>query len=316
MTLAVAQPGRTRVGWIGLGVMGASMCGHVLSAGYPTTVFTRTKAKAQPLLDQGACWADDPKAVAEASDVVFTMVGYPADVRQVILGPQGVLAGCRAGAIIVDMTTSQPSLAVEIAQAAAQRGVYTLDAPVSGGDVGAREGRLSIMIGGPAEALAAVRPCLETMGKTIVHHGGPGAGQHAKLANQVVIAGTMIGVCEALLYAYRAGLDLEAVLRSIASGAAQSWALSNLAPRIIANNFEPGFFVEHFIKDMGIALDEARRMGLVLPGLALVHQLYLSVAALGHGRSGTQALELALAAMSGIDWPRHPKAFGEGSPLG
>lgn len=316
MTLAVAQPGRTRVGWIGLGVMGASMCGHVLSAGYPTTVFTRTKAKAQPLLNQGACWVDDPKAVAEASDVVFTMVGYPADVRQVILGPQGVLAGCRAGAIIVDMTTSQPSLAVEIAQAAAQRGVYTLDAPVSGGDIGAREGRLSIMIGGPAEALAAVRPCLETMGKTIVHHGGPGAGQHAKLANQVLIAGTMIGVCEALLYAYRAGLDLEAVLRSIASGAAQSWALSNLAPRIIANNFEPGFFVEHFIKDMGIALDEARRMGLVLPGLALVHQLYLSVAALGHGRSGTQALELALAAMSGIDWPRRPKAFGEGSPLG
>ncbi len=310
MTLAVAQPGRTRVGWIGLGVMGASMCGHVLAAGYTTTVFTRTKTKAQPLLDRGARWADHPKAVAEVSDVVFTMVGYPADVRQVILGPQGVLAGCRARAVIVDMTTSQPSLAVEIAQAAAQRGVYALDAPVSGGDIGAREGRLSIMIGGPAEAVEAVRPCLETMGKTIVHQGGPGAGQHAKLANQVVIAGTMVGVCEALLYAYRAGLDLQTVLRSIASGAAQSWALSNLAPRIIANDFEPGFFVEHFIKDMGIALDEARRMGLVLPGLALVHQLYLSVAGLGHGRSGTQALELALAAMSGIDWPHRPQAAG------
>ncbi len=310
MTLAVAQPGRTRVGWIGLGVMGASMCGHVLAAGYTTTVFTRTKTKAQPLLDRGARWADHPKAVAEVSDVVFTMVGYPADVRQVILGPQGVLAGCRARAVIVDMTTSQPSLAVEIAQAAAQRGVYALDAPVSGGDIGAREGRLSIMIGGPAEAVDAVRPCLETMGKTIVHQGGPGAGQHAKLANQVVIAGTMVGVCEALLYAYRAGLDLQTVLRSIASGAAQSWALSNLAPRIIANDFEPGFFVEHFIKDMGIALDEARRMGLVLPGLALVHQLYLSVAGLGHGRSGTQALELALAAMSGIDWPHRPQAAG------
>lgn len=310
MTLNVVQPGRTRVGWIGLGVMGASMCGHVLAAGYSTTVFTRTKSKAEALLNRGACWADDPQAVAEASDVVFSMVGYPADVRQVILGPRGVLAGCRPGNILVDMTTSQPALAVEIAQAATQRGVYALDAPVSGGDIGAREGRLSIMIGGPAEAVQAVRPCLETMGKTIVHQGGPGAGQHAKLANQVVIAGTMIGVCEALLYAYRAGLDLPTVLQSIASGAAQSWALSNLAPRIIANHFEPGFFVEHFIKDMGIALDEARRMGLVLPGLALVHQLYLSVAALGHGRSGTQALELALAAMSGIDWPRRPEAFG------
>lgn len=306
MSLTPMEPGRTRVGWIGLGVMGASMCGHVLAAGYTTTVFTRTKAKAQPLLDRGARWADHPKAVAEASDVVFTMVGYPADVRQVILGPQGVLAGCRPGAIIVDMTTSQPSLAVEIAAIAAEKGVYALDAPVSGGDIGAREGRLSIMIGGAAEAVEAVRPCLATMGTTIVHQGGPGAGQHAKLANQVVIAGTMIGVCESLLYAYRAGLDLETVLRSIASGAAQSWALSVLGPRIIANHFEPGFFVEHFIKDMGIALDEARRMGLVLPGLALVHQLYLSVAALGHGRSGTQALELALAAMSGIDWPRRP----------
>lgn len=310
MALAVVEPGRTRVGWIGLGVMGASMCGHVMAAGYATTVFTRTKPKAQPLLDRGAHWAEHPRAVAEASDVVFTMVGYPADVRQVILGPRGVLEGCRPGAIIIDMTTSQPSLAVEIAQAAAQQGVYALDAPVSGGDIGAREGRLSIMVGGPAEAVEAVRPCLATMGKTIIHQGGPGAGQHAKLANQVVIAGTMIGVCESLLYAYRAGLNVETVLRSIASGAAQSWALSNLAPRILANDFRPGFFVEHFIKDMGIALDEARRMGLVLPGLALVHQLYLSVAALGHGKCGTQALELALAAMSGIDWTRRPQPAG------
>ncbi|MCR4410861.1 MAG: NAD(P)-dependent oxidoreductase [Thermoguttaceae bacterium] len=306
MSVRVVEPGRTRVGWIGTGVMGASMCGHVLSAGYEVTVYNRTRAKAEPLLRRGARWADSPNAVAEASDVVFTIVGYPADVRQVILGPDGVLSGCRPGSVIVDMTTSQPALAVEIAQAAAQRGVYALDAPVSGGDVGAREARLSIMVGGDAEAVEAVRPCLEAMGKTIVRQGGPGSGQHAKLVNQIVIAGTMIGVCEALLYGYRAGLDLPTVLQSIASGAAQSWTLSNLAPRVIANNFDPGFFVEHFIKDMGIALEEARRMGLALPGLALVHQLYLSVAALGHGRSGTQALELALASMSNIDWRHRP----------
>ncbi len=218
------------------------------------------------------------------------------------------MGGCRPGSVIVDMTTSQPSLAVEIAEAAARRGVFSLDAPVSGGDVGAREARLSIMIGGDPAAVEALRPCFEAMGKTIVRQGGPGAGQHAKLVNQVVIAGAMIGVCEALLYGYRAGLDLPTVLQSIASGAAQSWTLSNLAPRVIANNFDPGFFVEHFIKDMGIALDEAKRMGLALPGLALVNQLYLSVAALGHGRSGTQALELALASMSGIDWTNRPAA--------
>lgn len=302
MALTKAEPGQTRIGWIGTGVMGASMCGHLLAAGFATTVFNRTRAKAQGLLDRGACWADSPKAVAEASQIVFSMVGYPADVREVILGPQGVLAGCQPGGVIVDMTTSQPSLAVEIAEAAAAKGVHALDAPVSGGDVGAREARLSIMVGGPPEAFEAVMPCLRLMGKTIVHQGGPGAGQHAKMVNQVAIASTMVGVCEALLYGYRAGLDLSRVLESIASGAAGSWTLSNLAPRIIANRFEPGFFVEHFVKDMGIALEESKRMGLSMPGLALAHQLYLSVMALGHGRDGTHALQLALAAMSKIDW--------------
>jgi 3-hydroxyisobutyrate dehydrogenase len=298
------QPGTTRIGWIGVGVMGTSMCGHLLHAGFTATVFNRTKAKAQPLLDAGAAWADSPKEAAAASDVVFTMVGYPADVRQVILGHDGVLAGCRPGSIVVDMTTSEPSLAVEIAQTAARQGVHAVDAPVSGGDIGAREARLSIMIGGAAEVIEALHPCWRAMGTVFVRQGGPGAGQHAKMVNQVLLGGNMVGVCEALLYAYKAGLDLETVMQSVASGAAGSWSLSNLGPRIIANNFAPGFFVEHFIKDLGIALAEAKRMKLCLPGLALANQLYLSLAAHGHGRAGTQALQLALAQMSNIDWGR------------
>ncbi len=302
MAIAPVEPGKTRIGWIGTGVMGASMCGHLLDRGFSVTVFNRTKAKAQGLLDRGAAWADSPRQVAEASDVVFTIVGFPHDVRQVILGPDGVLEGCSPGNIIVDMTTSEPSLAVEIAERAKEKQVWAIDAPVSGGDVGARQGTLSIMIGGEKEAVEALGPCWEAMGKTIVHQGGPGAGQHTKMVNQILIATNMIGVCEALLYGYRAGLDLETVLKSVASGAAGSWSLSNLGPRIIQNNFDPGFFVEHFIKDMGIALAEAKRMNLCLPGLALAHQLYIALKAQGHGRDGTHALELALARLSGLDW--------------
>jgi len=302
MAVMKIEPGSTRIGWIGTGVMGSSMCGHLLAAGFSATVYNRTKSKAESLLERGARWADSPKAVAEASDVIFTIVGYPADVRSVILGEEGVLAGCKQGNIIVDMTTSEPSLAKEIAQKAAKQGVASVDAPVSGGDVGAREARLSIMIGGDKEVVEALDPCWKLMGKTIVHQGGPGAGQHTKMVNQVLIATNMIGVCEALLYGYRAGLDLETVMKSVASGAAGSWSLENLGARIIRNNFDPGFFVEHFVKDMGIALEESKRMGLSMPGLALAHQLYLSLVALGHGRDGTQALQLALASMSGIDW--------------
>jgi 3-hydroxyisobutyrate dehydrogenase len=302
MSLRSIEPGQTRIGWIGTGVMGSSICGHLLAKGFSATVYNRTRSKAEPLLARGATWADSPRAVAEQSDVVFTMVGFPSDVRDVVLGPSGVLAGAKAGDILVDMTTSEPSLAIEIAQAARAKGVYSIDAPVSGGDVGAREARLSIMIGGDAEAVEALRPCWEAMGKTIVHQGGPGAGQHTKMVNQTLIASNMVGVCEALLYAYRAGLDLNTVLQSVASGAAGSWSLSNLGPRIINNNFDPGFFVEHFLKDMRIALDEADRMGLALPGLALAKQLYLALQAQGHGRKGTHALELVLASLSGIDW--------------
>lgn len=295
-------PGKTRIGWIGTGVMGSSMCGHLIAAGFSATVFNRSRDKAQSLLDKGAKWADSPKAVAEASDVVFSIVGFPSDVRAVILGPDGALAGCRAGSVLVDMTTSEPSLAVEIAEAAKKKNVHSVDAPVSGGDVGAREARLSIMIGGDKDVVEALAPCWQAMGKTIVHQGPAGAGQHTKMVNQTLIATGMIGVCEALLYGYRAGLDLNVVLQSVGSGAAGSWSLSNLGPRIIAGNFAPGFLVEHFIKDMGIALAESKRMGLAMPGLALAHQLYVALAAQGHGRDGTHALELALASLSGLDW--------------
>jgi 3-hydroxyisobutyrate dehydrogenase len=295
-------PGKTRIGWIGTGVMGSSMCGHLMTAGFKATVYNRTKSKAQPLLDKGAAWADTPQAVAEASDVVFTIVGFPSDVRSVILGDDGVLAGSREGSVIVDMTTSEPSLAVGIAEAAKERGVHSVDAPVSGGDIGAREARLSIMIGGEKEVVDALQPCWQAMGKTIVHQGPAGAGQHTKMVNQTLVAASMIGVCEALLYGFRAGLDLNTVLESVGSGAAGSWSLSNLGPRIIKGNFEPGFMVEHFIKDMGIVLAEARRMNIAMPGLALVHQLYVALAAQGHGRDGTHALQLALATISGFDW--------------
>jgi 3-hydroxyisobutyrate dehydrogenase len=296
------EPGKTRVGWIGTGVMGQSMCGHLIAKGFATTVYSRTQAKAKDLLGKGAKWADSPKQVAEQSDVVFSIVGFPRDVREVMLGRDGALAGAKAGCILVDMTTSEPSLAREIYDAAKKRGVFSVDAPVSGGDVGAKEARLSIMIGGDKEVVAALAPCFEAMGKTIIHQGGPGAGQHTKATNQILIASNMVGVCEALLYAYRAGLDLNTVMQSVTPGAAGSWSLSNLGPRIIANNFDPGFFVEHFIKDMGIALAEANAMNLGLPGLALARQLYVALQAQGHGRDGTHALVLALSSLSGIDW--------------
>jgi 3-hydroxyisobutyrate dehydrogenase len=287
--------------------MGSSMCGHLIAAGYPATVFNRTPEKTRALVEKGAKLADSPWAVAAASDVVFTIVGYPQDVREVTLAPDGTLAGARPGSVLVDMTTSEPALAVEIDQAARAKQVHAVDAPVSGGDVGAREARLSIMIGGEKEVVDAIRPLFEVMGKTIIYQGSAGAGQHTKMVNQVLIATNMIGVCEGLLYAYKAGLDLNVVLQSVGSGAAGSWSLNNLGPRMIAGNFEPGFFVEHFLKDMGIALAESRRMNLSLPGLALAEQLYRAVAAQGYARKGTHALMLALAALSNIDWNARSK---------
>lgn len=287
-----------RVGWIGTGVMGASMCGHVVDAGYAVTLTTRTPAKADTLVALGAVWADTPGAVAAASDVVFTMLGYPSEVEDVILGADGVLAALAPGSTVVDMTTSRPSLALDIATRAEALGVHALDAPVSGGDVGARNGTLSIMVGGDPVTFAEVRPCLDAMGDTVVHQGGAGAGQHTKLVNQILVAGNIVAVCEALLYASRAGLDVPSVLTSVSSGAAASWALTNLAPRIVERDFAPGFFVDHFVKDMGIVLEEAERLQLAIPGLALAHQLYVALQAQGHGRDGTQALILALEALS------------------
>ena len=252
MSELTIEPGKTKIGWIGTGVKGASMCGHLMDQGFEATIYTRSKEKAQGLLDKGAQWADSPKAVAENSDVIFAIVGFPADVRAVFLGDDGALAGSKAGNILVDMTTSEPSLAVEIYNAAKTQGVQSVDAPVSGGDVGAKNGTLSIMIGGDQDVVDAFQPMWDAMGKTIVHQGGAGAGQHTKMVNQTLIATNMIGVCEALLYGYKAGLDLPTVMQSVASGAAGSWSLSNLGPRIIDNNFDPGFFVEHFIKDLSL----------------------------------------------------------------
>ena len=288
----------TTLGWIGTGIMGRSMCGHLLAGGHGVQIYSRTRSKAEDLIARGARWADSPAAAARGADIVFTMVGLPSDVREVYFGESGILSSVKPGTVLVDMTTTEPRLAVEIADRARARGATAVDAPVSGGDVGARNATLSIMIGGDPAGVERVRPLFELMGKNLVHQGGPGAGQHTKMCNQIVIAGTMIGVVESLLYATRAGLDLETMLRSIRSGAAGCWTLENLAPRVIARNFDPGFLVEHFIKDMGIALDEARRMNLALPGLALVHQLYVAVEAQGHGRKGTHALMLALEGLS------------------
>jgi 3-hydroxyisobutyrate dehydrogenase len=289
-----------RIGWIGTGVMGISMCGHLQAKGYPLTVYSRTKAKTQILLDKGAVWVDTPAAVAAASDVVFTIVGLPSDVRSVYLEKDGILQSARRGAITVDMTTTEPSLSREIYELAKSNGVSAIDAPVSGGDVGAKNATLSIMVGGDKDAVDTVMPLLQAMGKNIVYQGGPGNGQHTKMCNQIVLAGTIIGVCESLLYGYKAGLDLDTMLSSITKGAAQCWILDNLAPKMVQRNFDPGFFVEHFEKDLGIALDECTRMGVAMPGLALVRQFYVALKSQGHGRKGYHALLLVLEQLSAI----------------
>lgn len=276
------------------------MVDRLQEAGYSCVVYNRTREKAEAALERGASWADSPKAVAEQAEVIFTIVGFPQDVREVYLGEDGVLAGASEGSILVDMTTTEPSLAQEIHEAGQQKKVSTIDAPVSGGDVGAKNGKLSIMVGGEEEAVTTVMPLFRIMGKNIVYQGKAGSGQHTKMCNQITIAGTMIGVCECLIYGYRAGLDLPTMLQSISGGAAACWTLDNLAPRIVDRNFDPGFYVEHFIKDMGIALQEANRMGLAMPGLALVKQLYEAVKAQGHGKLGTQSLVLGLETLNGI----------------
>ncbi|MDR3183032.1 MAG: NAD(P)-dependent oxidoreductase [Planctomycetaceae bacterium] len=282
------------IGWIGTGIMGCAMAGHILKAGYPLFVFNRTKNKAQPLLDRGAVWCQSPREVAENAGVVFHIVGYPADVREVILGQNGTLNGMQPDSerkgIIVDMTTSSPELAVEIEAECRKRDVVSLDAPVTGGDVGAKNAALSIMLGGDKAAADELMPVWNVLGKTVVYHGPAGSGQHAKMVNQTLLAGNMLGLCEALVYAHGAGLDLEKVLQSISTGAAGSWALSNMAPRILRGDYAPGFIIEHFVKDLRIVLAEAKRMNLQLRAAELAEQLYAAAEAQGYAKSGSQAL--------------------------
>lgn len=292
------DPKHTQIGWVGTGVMGRWMCQHCLDAGYQVKVMSRTAAKLKPLTDAGAIACATPREVAENADVVLTMIGYPAEVEAVILGTDGVLAGLKPGAVVVDMSTSEPSLACTIFEQSVAKGCCSLDAPVSGGDVGAREAKLSIMVGGDEAVFAALAPLWQVMANSYTYCGPAGSGQHTKMVNQIAIASGMVAMVEALLYAYKAGLNLETALQAISSGAAGSWSLSNYAPRILKRDFDPGFFVAHFVKDLGIALNEAKRMQLSLPGLAMAHQLYVALIAQGHENKGTQSLILALEALN------------------
>ena len=287
-----------RVGWIGTGVMGKSMCAHIMKNGYPLSVYNRTKNRTENLCREGAVWLNNPGEVAAKSDIVFTMVGEPPDVEEVILGRSGVLENIQPGSIIVDMTTSEPSLACRIYKEAKAKSVFSLDAPVSGGDLGAREGTLSIMVGGDEAVFNRALPLFQLMGKNIALMGGAGMGQHTKMSNQILIASTMIGVVESILYARRAGLDMNQVIDLVGKGAAASWAYNQLGPRILRNDFAPGFYIRHFVKDMGIALMEAKRMKLALPGLALANQFYMAAVAEGMETSGTQALYKVLDRMN------------------
>jgi 3-hydroxyisobutyrate dehydrogenase len=283
-----------RIGWIGLGLMGGRMLPHLMDAGHPATIHARRDDVAAPFVERGATRAEHPAAVAAAADVVFTIVSMPADVESVYLGRDGILEGARPGSVLVDMTTSSPALARRIAAAANARGIEVLDAPVSGGPAGAESAALSIMIGGPEATLARVRPLLERMGRTIVHHGPVGAGQAAKIANQIAVGGSMLAICEAFLSAKAAGLDPERVLETLGAGIVGSNLLRYMWPRIAAGDLEPGFRVEHLIKDLGLALDAAHDVPVSLPGTALVKELYHAVRAEGYAGKGTQALITAL----------------------
>jgi 3-hydroxyisobutyrate dehydrogenase len=283
-------PENTVIGFIGIGVMGKSMAGHLQTAGYPLVVYTRTKEKAIELLENGAEWAETPKEVAAKANVIFTIVGYPSDVEEIYLGAHGLIRNGKSGSYFIDMTTSAPSLAVKIFEEAKKNGMHAIDAPVSGGDVGARNAKLSIMVGGQKSDFEEVLPLLEKLGTNIVYQGKAGAGQHTKMANQIAIASNMIGVTEAIIYAEKAGLDPENVLKSISTGAAASFSLSNLVPRMLEGDFEPGFYIKHFIKDMRIAIEESEKMGMEAPGLSLAKSLYDQLAEKGEENSGTQAL--------------------------
>ena len=281
---------KVRVGFVGTGVMGKSIAQHIMNAGHELVVYTRTKEKAEELLEAGAKWAQTPGDAASQSDVLFTMVGYPYDVVEVYNSEQGIFSHAKSGLTVVDLTTSTPSLAIELYEKARTLGLESLDAPVSGGDVGAKSGKLSIMVGGDRAVFEKILPIFELFGENIVYQGLAGAGQHTKMANQIAIASSMIAACEALAYAKAAKLDPEQVLKSITAGAAGSWSLSNLAPRMLKEDYEAGFYMKHFIKDMGIALDEAKKMELKLPGLEMAFDMYQELAGQGFENEGTQSL--------------------------
>jgi 3-hydroxyisobutyrate dehydrogenase len=283
-----------KIGFIGTGIMGSSMAGHLMAAGHTLHVYNRTRSKAEGLVSLGAQWFDSPTALAKASEVIITIIGYPKDVEAMYLGESGILQHAPKGCITIDMTTSSPELAKQIANVGLGRGIACLDAPVSGGDIGAKEARLSIMVGGDRSAFDMLEPIWKLLGKTFVYQGAAGCGQHTKMVNQTLIASSMVGLCEALLYAKNSGLDPATVLESVSSGAAGSWSLSNLLPRILKEDYSPGFFVDHFVKDLGIVLEEAARMNIEMPGVDLAKRLYNQLQDMGHGSSGTQALWLAV----------------------
>ncbi|MER1988786.1 MAG: NAD(P)-dependent oxidoreductase [Solibacillus isronensis] len=279
-----------KIGFIGTGVMGASIVMHLLNAGHDVTIYTRTKSKAADLIAAGAKWAETPAQASKEQDIIFTMVGYPKDVEEVYIGENGIFSAAKQGAIVIDMTTSEPTLAKKLYHEASERGLHSLDAPVSGGDIGAKNGTLSLMVGGDKDVFEKMQPIFELFGQNIIYQGVAGSGQHTKMCNQIAIASGMIGVCESMAYGLKAGLTMDEVLRSITAGAAGSWSLSNLAPRMLKGNLEPGFYIKHIIKDMKIALDEAERMNLQLPGLSLAKSMYDQLLAEGYGDNGTQAL--------------------------
>jgi 3-hydroxyisobutyrate dehydrogenase len=288
-----------KIGWIGTGLMGKPMAMHLVKAGYQVNVYNRTKSSAREHIDAGCTWYDTPAELAANSDVVITIIGMPHDVEEVYFGKDGIFQSVREGTILVDMTTTKPSLAVEIYQEARKKGCTAVDAPVSGGEVGAINGALAIMIGGDKDVVDQIMPIFEVFGKNMVYQGKAGAGQHTKMCNQITVAGTMIGVCEGLIYGHKAGLDLDTMLQSISKGAAGCWTLDVLAPKVVKNDFSPGFMVDHLVKDMAIALEEAEAMKLSLPGLALVKQLYVALQAMGKGRQGTQSLYQLLEKLAG-----------------
>lgn len=281
---------KKKIGFIGTGVMGKSMAENLMKAGYDLSIYSRTKSKAESLLNTGASWKNSPKEMAQTTDIIITMVGYPSDVEEIYFGRDGLLSSLRKGSVVIDMTTSTPTLAKKVYEEGKKIGIHTLDAPVSGGDIGAQKGTLSIMVGGDQETFEEMLPIFQILGNNIVYQGEAGAGQHTKMCNQIAIASNMIGVTEALVYAKKAGLHPESVLQSISSGAAGSWSMSNLIPRVLKEDYSPGFFIKHFIKDMEIALQEAENMNLSLPGLELAKKMYESLANNGEENSGTQAL--------------------------